>query len=225
MKLLRAGLVCLGLAALSPAAAVVDASPAQAQCSVFDRRPCNPTGCSVFQRRPCLPQFPSPIGEDLRLTIETVPADKPNRPERPDKPETPAVVGQAGDDSKDSHDGDAQKEQKEKEQKLNTILQMYDALRACWVPPPPDEARAGMQMSVRFSFKRTGEIIGTPRVTYATPGAPQDVRETYQHAITDSLAHCTPLPFTAGLGGAVAGRPINVRFVDNRKLDNKTEHP
>ena len=34
---------------------------------------------------------------------------------------------------------------------------------SCWSPPPADTAREGMQMSVRFSFKRSGEMIGPPR--------------------------------------------------------------
>jgi hypothetical protein len=93
---------------------------------------------------------------------------------------------------------------------------MFDALRHCWVPPPREDARPGMQMSVRFSFKRTGEIIGTPRVTYVSPDAPPEARESYRNAITAALDRCTPLPLSQGLGGAVAGRPIAIRFVDNR---------
>jgi len=53
-------------------------------------------------------------------------------------------------------------------------------------------------------------------VTYVTPGIPPETRETYLHAITAALGRCTPLRFTEGLGGAVAGRPIAIRFVDNR---------
>jgi hypothetical protein len=91
-------------------------------------------------------------------------------------------------------------------------------LRSCWSPPPPDVAREGMQMSVRFSFKRSGEMIGEPRLTFATAGVPADTRETYLNAINASLAACTPLKFTDGLGGALAGRPIAIRYVDNREL-------
>jgi hypothetical protein len=76
-----------------------------------------------------------------------------------------------------------------------------------------------MQMSVRFSFKRSGEIIGAPRLTYATAGVPPDIRETYLKAINASLDACAPLKFTGGLGGALAGRPIAIRYVDNRELD------
>jgi hypothetical protein len=31
-----------------------------------------------------------------------------------------------------------------------------------------------------------------------------------------ALERCTPLRFTPGLGGAIAGRPIAIRYVDNR---------
>ena len=73
-------------------------------------------------------------------------------------------------------------------------------------------------MSVRFSFKRSGEMIAPPRVTFATAGVPADTRATYLKAINASLDACMPLKFTAGLGGALAGRPIAIRYVDNREL-------
>jgi hypothetical protein len=94
---------------------------------------------------------------------------------------------------------------------------MFVALRACWVPPSEDKALAGTQMSVRFSFKRTGEIIDRPRITYTSPGAPPETRDLYHEAITAALDHCTPLPFTDDFGGAIAGHPFAVRFIDNRK--------
>jgi hypothetical protein len=53
-------------------------------------------------------------------------------------------------------------------------------------------------------------------VTYVSPEAPAETREVYLHAITTALERCIPLPFSDGLGGAVAGRPIAIRFVDNR---------
>jgi len=73
-------------------------------------------------------------------------------------------------------------------------------------------------MSVRFSFKRSGEVIGPPRMTYATAGVAADVRDTYLKAINASLDACLPLKFTGGLGGSLAGRPIAIRYVDNREL-------
>lgn len=180
-------------------AAALPAESAGAVCSVFDRHPCAPTVCSVFRRRPCTPEIEYPIGQDLQLTIESSARD-------------PAIV----DSGQDGSDAGA-------ERKLDTIAGLFAALRDCWVPPSEDEARPGMQMSVRFSFKRSGEIIGTPRVTYVSPDAPSEARESYRNAVTASLERCTPMPFSKGLGGAIAGRPIAIRFVDNRT--KQTERP
>ena len=164
-----------------------------APCSVFDRRPCTPTFCSVFNHGPCIPEIFYPYGQNLQLTVETVPGkddeDKYQRPE---------------------HD-------------LDTIGDLFAALRSCWSPPPLDAAHEGMQMSVRFSFKKSGEMIGPPRVTFATAGVPADTRDTYLKAINTSLNACIPLKFTDGLGGALAGRPIAIRYVDNRDLGKLPE--
>jgi hypothetical protein len=108
---------------------------------------------------------------------------------------------------------------------INTIRAMFTALRACWQPPDAEEAHAGMQMSVRFAFNRTGGIIGEPRVTYTTPGVDDETRKIYHDAISQALERCTPLPFSAGMGGAIAGRPIAIRFVDNRNQQNREQHP
>ena len=59
-------------------------------------------------------------------------------------------------------------------------------------------------------------------MTFATAGVPADTRATYMKAIDASLDACLPLKFSAGLGGALAGRPIAIRYVDNREL-NKAE--
>ena len=175
----------------------IDATPfSHAPCSVFSRRPCTPYFCSVFNRGPCIPEIDYPYGENLQLTIQTVPTrDDEAKYQKPD------------------HD-------------LDTIGDLFAELRSCWSPPAPDAAREGMQMSVRFSFKRSGEMIGPPRMTFATSDAPADVRQTYLKAINASLDACIPLKFTDGLGGALAGRPIAIRYVDNRELgkaDNKPD--
>jgi hypothetical protein len=164
-------------------------------CSVLDGRPCTPYFCSVFNHGPCIPEIDYPYGENLQLTIKTVPAQE-----------------------------DAAKYQKP-DHDLDTIGDLFAELRSCWTPPQAESAREGMQMTVRFSFKRSGDMIGSPRVTFATVGAATDVRDTYLKAINSSLDACMPLKFTGGLGGAIAGRPIAIRYVDNRELGNKAATP
>jgi hypothetical protein len=157
-------------------------------CSVLDDTPCTPSFCSVFNHGPCIPEIDYPYGENLQVTIQSVP------------PESDAAKYR-----KPDHD-------------LDSIGDLFAALRSCWTPPPTDAAREGMQMSVRFSFKRTGEMIAPPRLTFATQGASADTRTAYLKAINASLDGCLPLKFSSGLGGALAGRPIAIRYVDNRDL-------
>jgi hypothetical protein len=202
--MLRRIIVCLIVAAAAAMAAgtadarrrQIDATPfSHAPCSVLSHHPCTPTFCSVFNRGPCIPEIDYPYGENLQLTIETVPPqDDAAKYVKPD------------------HD-------------LDTIGDLFAALRSCWTPPPADTAREGMQMSVRFSFKRSGEMMGPPRMTFATEGASADLRATYLKAIDASLDACMPLKFTGGLGGSLAGRPIAIRYVDNRDLGKAAEKP
>jgi hypothetical protein len=101
---------------------------------------------------------------------------------------------------------------------LNTIAEVFAALEACWIPPGLDQARAGMQITVMLSFKRSGEMLGKPRITYETLEASDDERASYRAAMAQAIDRCTPLRFTDALGNALAGRPLTIRFIDNRKL-------
>ena len=99
---------------------------------------------------------------------------------------------------------------------VSTIRDMFAVLRTCWAPPPIENAQQGMQMSMRFSFNTAGNLIGEPRVTYATREVSQKTRDIYRDAMAQSLRGCTPLPFSGGFAGAIAGRPIVIRIIDNR---------
>jgi hypothetical protein len=176
--------------------------PEVVPCSALSRHPCQPSFCGVFNRNPCFPEFLPPIGQDLRLTVESI---------------------DDGDAASDAEK--AAKATPDQDRGLDSIAEMYAALRACWIPPPKGQALRGMQYSVRFSFRRDGTIISTPRMTYVSHDAPADVRNVYRDAIKAALDRCTPLHFTPGMGGAVAGRPIAIRFVDNRTIDQRKGQP
>jgi hypothetical protein len=196
----------IGLAAPGMTSAAWSQTP-QSQCSVLSGRPCHPSFCGVFHGGPCLPYYLPPIGEDLRLTIVST-DDEPAA-----KDTGAAKSDQSGSDNETANDT-------ADEHPLDSISAMFAALRACWVPPPKDEARPGMEYTIRFAFKRDGEIVAPPRVTYASHDAPADVRDVYRDAVNAALKRCTPLHFSDGMGGAVAGRPITIRFVDDRGTGN-----
>ena len=68
---MRAARALIGFGVLA-AALATDVEPADAFCSVFTRHPCFPAVCSVFASRYCIPYPIYWIGQDLRLTIESV---------------------------------------------------------------------------------------------------------------------------------------------------------
>ena len=210
MGLLR---VVLSVVVLAPSGmtSVAMAQTPQSQCSVLSGRPCHPSFCGVFHRGPCLPYYLPPIGEDLRLTIVSTDDNAAGKDAGAAKSDQAASGNETANDTAD-------------DRPLDSIREMFAALRACWVPPSKDEARHGMEYTIRFAFKRDGEILAPPRVTYASHDAPADVRDIYGDAVNAALKRCAPLHFSVGMGGAVAGRPIAVRFVDNRTIeDNKSQ--
>jgi hypothetical protein len=65
-------------------------------------------------------------------------------------------------------------------------------------------------------------MIAPPRMTFATKGTPADIRDAYLKSINASLSGCQPFKFTAGFSDAIAGRPIMIRYVDNRDLEKQS---
>ena len=136
--------------------------------------------CSVFGRGPCFPHYLPPIGQDLRLTIVSTDVDSPA---------TDAADVRTADD----HPRD-------------TIREMFAAFRGCWIPPPKDDARHGMEYTIRFALK-----IAVPRRTYSSQDTPVATQDIYRDAIDAALKRCMPLRLSVGMAGAIAGRPIAIR--------------
>jgi len=95
--------------------------------------------------------------------------------------------------------------------RLDTIRDIFAKLRSCWKPPPPSRANL-IDITVVVSFTREGAILGHPKITHESEHATDNDRLIYRVAVMEALQRCTPLPFSEGLGGAIAGRPLAVRF-------------
>src|SRR5260221_12841444 len=108
-----AGIVLVGTASARPRHQINPTPFSHSPCSVLDGQPCTPSFCSVFNHGPCIPDIDYPYGENLQLTIQTVPArDDQDKYKRPD------------------HD-------------LDSIGDLFAELRSCWSRPPPDTAHEG----------------------------------------------------------------------------------
>jgi hypothetical protein len=69
-----------------------------------------------------------------------------------------------------------------------------------------------MDITVRFSFNRSGEILGKPRITYESATATENDRLAYRIAVMEALQRCTPMPFTEAMAAAIAGHPFAIQF-------------
>src|SRR5262245_27274010 len=108
---------------------------------------------------------------------------------------------------------------------IESISDLFAALRACWDPPAGDRAQDGTQMSVRFSFRRSGELMAPPFVTYTSRGTKAEAKQTWRQAINAALDRCAPMPLSKNFAAAIAGRPISVRFVDDRSASAGPQRP
>lgn len=97
---------------------------------------------------------------------------------------------------------------------VTTLREVYFTLHACWSPPPLPEQRGRQELSVRLSFSGNGEILGEPFITFETPNVSEEERLAYGTSVARALQKCTPLRVGNGLGGGVAGRPINPSFAE-----------
>jgi hypothetical protein len=100
---------------------------------------------------------------------------------------------------------------------VNTLRDIFARLRTCWKPPPPSSANPDIDITVIVSFNRDGNIFGHPKITYESEQADDNDRLMYRIAVMEALQRCTPMPFTEGMAGAIAGRPLRILF-RNRKL-------
>ncbi|MBN9586723.1 MAG: hypothetical protein J0G34_15185 [Afipia sp.] len=145
--------------------------------------------CNSIRYGPCVPRAGHLLGDTLQVTVLS----------RPDAKNAPDYI-------KPDHE-------------LNTIADLFMALRACWTPPLQETSREGLEMSVRFSLKRDGDLIGPPRITYVTDGVSQHLRDIYFNAVTASLDGCMPFALTKGFGNAIVGQPMTIRYIDNRVFE------
>ena len=100
---------------------------------------------------------------------------------------------------------------------INTLTDLEAALLACWVPPPPEQSRPGMQITVLMSYKRDGELFEQPRIVFQSKEASKAERSSYRIAVAQMLERCASLPFAEALGSAVAGQPFTMTLVDDRE--------
>ncbi|GEP10110.1 hypothetical protein [Methylobacterium gnaphalii] len=95
----------------------------------------------------------------------------------------------------------------------DTIRDLFPLLTACWRAPEGLEKFERTEITVRFSLRRDGSVIGTPQITFSKAPADDRGKALLTDAAVSAIRHCTPVRITPALGGAIAGRPLSIRFI------------
>ena len=99
---------------------------------------------------------------------------------------------------------------------INNLDELMAALVGCWSPPPLDTKRQPLDLTFQVSFKRSGELFGKPRTIDFPRPVTDEERQIYYTAVAEAIDRCSRMPFTDSMGGAVAGRPFRINFLDRR---------
>jgi hypothetical protein len=92
---------------------------------------------------------------------------------------------------------------------LNTMDEVGAAIHACWTPP----ANAGNStVTLSFSFKRNGTLIGPPRPTAINVTGDAKARQSFVDAAIAALERCLPLSFSPALAQGIAGSVFTLQF-------------
>jgi hypothetical protein len=190
---MRPLIISIGGAVLVAFCVTVYARPqlteAPSPCSARGVEPCRPPLCTVSPGGTCVADKGAPIGRTPRVKIAA---------------------------SEETAKDNLHRDRRDEGQLVNTLRDIFEALHACWMPPPPEKSRPGMEYTIRFAFKANGELMAPVRVTYTTHGVPEEVRNAYHEAVEAAFRRCTPMHFSTGMAGAIAGRPLGFHIFDDR---------
>jgi hypothetical protein len=99
---------------------------------------------------------------------------------------------------------------------VDTLADLWRRLGDCARVDGVPMAAAGSEVTILFSLKRNGSLLGRPRITHARLlGSTADQHDFVAGAL-GAVSRCLPIPLTDGLGGAVAGRPLSFRITSHR---------
>src|ERR1700760_1929187 len=104
---------------------------------------------------------------------------------------------------------------------VDNLKELFARIGSCWRIPA--RATALIDITVMVSFDRSGNILGKPKITYESDQATDNDRVLYRIAVMEALQRCTPMPFTEGMAGASAGRPVTILFKNRKPPPQPTE--
>ena len=91
----------------------------------------------------------------------------------------------------------------------NTLQDLFVQLDGCMKVA----GQPGEELTIAFSLKRDGSLLGKPHIAYSKLPRDGTVRTEFLESVAGAFSRCLPAQITDALGGAVAGRRLTMRFV------------
>jgi hypothetical protein len=92
-----------------------------------------------------------------------------------------------------------------------SLRELYSALGECVKGPV---GLPGSEITIVFSLKRNGSLLGKPRISNAKLLGDTNAQKDFVASVLAGFDRCLPVNITDGLGGVVAGRPMRFRVIN-----------
>lgn len=97
---------------------------------------------------------------------------------------------------------------------LTTMDEVGAAIMSCW-KPPADVKKSTVTLS--FSLKSDGTLIGPPQTTFINVTGDEKVRQQFVAAALDAVERCTPVELSPALAQGIGGHPFAMEFASADK--------
>jgi hypothetical protein len=99
----------------------------------------------------------------------------------------------------------------------NTLHELFENLGHCLALAA---GAPGSELTLQFSLRRDGALLGKPKITHAKLPRDAESQRRFVENVAAAFDRCVPAQITDSLGGAIAGRPLSMRFgVKRRETD------
>ena len=97
---------------------------------------------------------------------------------------------------------------------LENVSEIGPALLSCWHPPAvPD----GSAVTLRFSFRRDGSLMGVPLVTYVGVDGEAKAKREFADSAVRAVEACSPLELSPRFAATVGGKVYVMQFAVRKK--------
>lgn len=97
---------------------------------------------------------------------------------------------------------------------INTMDDVGVAIQSCWTPPA-DAGKSTVTLS--FSFKHDGSLIGPPRPTAVKVSGDDKARKAFIEAAIAAVKNCTPLTLSPALAKGIGGNVFTLQLVSPKQ--------